>query len=517
MEDLFKQVKKLVEQGYGRAVIQRELGITQRMAEQTIKKVREKYPNIPPAGTSRNRELHNDRHHNAKHVPPLKAAKKKKLLKKVGKMNKLEKVEYLMEQEDMGCRQIANLINEPENNISKLINAKLTKPKRLTRAQKLEELMDSGETDTYELAKRMGTSPLRLKTFIAQKEGKYCPAGDWIKKAVKDRGVKLSVLTKQLGKLTLERAKEILQENYRGHFIVHTNLPDGDVLLTPVMDNSKKFEWLNIDTSMKKFKYYVNDDENYMTVEFDEDLPEDEITIINLTDIHIGAKAFRKKELQAVVDMIAREPNLFFVIGGDTAEMALKHSVADQMEQYANVNEQIVEVVKTFAPIAHKCLAMFWGNHDGGRSEKFAQVDLARTMAEMLKVPYFRVRVLIDMFFNGSNKRLSLTHKYGNAHSYAQILTKIKEIQASLGYTVNGWMHGHVHRSEVNNYETMQLLPGVGFVAERNYIITGGSFLGYTGTYAEREGYQRVCQDVTYFTFNKDGDHGAGTIPMDSI
>lgn len=517
MEDLFKQVKKLVEQGYGRAVIQRELGITQRMAEQTIKKVREKYPNIPPAGTSRNRELHNDRHHNTKYVPPLKAAKKKKLLKKVDKMNKLEKVEYLMEQEDMGCRQIANLINEPENSISQLINKKLTKPKRLTRAQKLEELMDSGETDAYELAKRMGTSPARLKTFIAQKEGKYCPAGDWIKKAVKDRGVKLSTLTKQLGKLTLERAKEILQENYRGHFIVHTNLPDGDTLLTPVMDNSKKFEWLNIDTSLKKFKYYVNDDENYMTVEFDEDLPEDEITIINLTDIHIGAKAFRKKEFQAAIDMIAREPNLFFVTGGDLYDAVTKASVGDQLDQYESINEQVVESVTLLKPIAHKCIAMMAGNHCQGRTLKAAQVDLARIVAQMLQIPYFQVRTTIDMFFRGVNKRMSLTHNYGKAIQMPQVVNEVKKLVASLNYRIDCFTSGHNHLAFLHAFEVTDLLPGQGYVQRRCYIANGGSFVKYTGSYAEKAGYGMTPQDLVYFTFNDEGDYSAGQIPLNSV
>jgi hypothetical protein len=160
---------------------------------------------------------------------------------------------------------------------------------------------------------------------------------------------------------------------------------------------------------------------------------------------------------------------------------------------------------------------MEWGNHCGGRLEKAAQFDLARTIASMLKVPYFRVRVTIDLRFRGVNKRISLAHRYGRAIKMPQVISEVKKIQSELSHIIHCWYSGHNHQSFLHPMEITELVPGIGFRQERCFIANGGSFVAHSGTYAEQEGYAKMPQDLVFFEFDDEGNHSAGTIPIGSI
>lgn len=511
MENLFKEVYRLVKQGYGRAIIQRELGLSQKKTENMIKAVREKYPQLPPAGTSRNRKLHINIGHNVHTAPQV---KKKNIKKALLKEKNIDKVEALLE-EGLGCTRISDLLGMPENTVSRYITQSKTKLKKLTRSMLLEEKMLETD-DIYELCKSMSTSPSGLKQLISKKEGTFNPAGSAVKKLV-SKSSRYSQIKKEFGnKISLARAKEIILDNFPNHFIVETKLPDGDIQLTPIKDSSSNIEWLNNKLD-RDFKYYVNDDSNYMSVLFNDKLPGSEITIFNITDIHVGSKAFRKELLVDVINYIKDTPMAFFVIGGDSIEAITKMSVGDPIEQYSSINDQAVEAVKLFKPIAHKCIAMEWGNHCGGRTEKAAQFDLARMMAQMLGVPYFRSRVTIDLNFRATEKRISLAHKYKNAIHPTAVVKEVKTIAQDLSYNINCWFSGHSHQAYIVPIETTILMPGQGFMQERNYVANGGSFVKYTGTYAEKEGYGPQPQDLVYFTFNDKGDHNAASVPITSL
>ena len=511
--NLFNQVKKLVKEGYGRSVIQRELGLSARKARDMIDAVREKYPEFPKSKNGGKRELNKPYSTPGKNARTRKISKKeieKALLKETDR----DKIKYLKDR-GHGSPNIARALNMTSKTVEDRMVEIDTKPKRITRAMILEEKMQS-EDDLYELCKSMSSTPGGLKLMMERARGEYNPAGDAVKKMA-SKGAKFSELKKKFGNISLKRAKAIILENYPDHFIVETMLPGDDIRLTPVLDNSGKFEWMDYKGKDKEFKYFVNDMENYMSVKFDKGLLGNSINIFNITDIHIGAKAFRKEQLDVLIDHIATDPMAFFVIGGDLIEVVTKISVADPMEQSMSINEQVVEAVKTFMPIAHKCLAIEWGNHCGGRTEKAAQFDLARMIAQMLKVPYFRVRTIIDLEFRGMNKRISLCHKYGKALKTHQIMLEVKRAYSAFNFQVDCWFSGHNHDSFVLPIERTTLLPGEGFMQERGYVANGGSFIKYTGTYAEKEDYGHAPQDVVYFVFDDQGNHFADSIPMNSI
>ena len=422
--------------------------------------------------------------------------------------------------EGLGVRAISKTLGITQyaarNEIAQVREADKTIPiaKHRSQAEVKELVIDLGY-DYYSIGKETKQTPKAVDTSVRRSHGQYTPMQDWVKKAAQS-GISFSELKKSLKGISEKRAKEIIQENFPDCFIVETKLA-GDTHFTPVTDSSKKHEWLNIDTSKKQFRYHVNDDQNYMSIKFDDELPGKQIKIFDITDIHIGSKAFRSDLLQRIISTIEKDPMAFFVIGGDLIEAITKASVADPNEQYESLNEQAVEAVKTFMPIAHKCLAIETGNHDSGRTEKTAQFDLARLMAQMLKVPYFRVRVIIDLNFRGVDKRISLAHNYGKALKLPQVVAAVHKIYSEILYPVHCWFSGHNHCSFVVPGEVTMLVPGKGFEQIRYYVANGGSFIKYTGTYAEQAGYARSTQDIVYFTFDDENNHTAGSIPVLSI
>ncbi len=173
-------------------------------------------------------------------------------------------------------------------------------------------------------------------------------------------------------------------------------------------------------------------------------------------------------------------------------------------------------VIVTTAPVADRIIVKSWGNHCGGRTEKAAQYDLARTIASMLKVPYFRERGIIEIHWRGQMKRISLTHKYGNAFRKAQIEASIEKIRSWSSYEVSVYFSGHNHDAFTLDKQTEVLVPGHGLKSSRYYICNGGSFLGRAGTYAAREGYGPTPQDVVYYGFNDQGQDFIGKLQIDS-
>lgn len=373
--------------------------------------------------------------------------------------------------------------------------------------------VDPEDGSLYDLAKEFNQSIAAVRRNQKKENGTYFPAGDWVKAKTKN-GIKLSILKDQLKITSKERAIEILKENFPDCFIMEHKLLDGDFLLRPVYDSKQKFEWLDIDVSKKPFTYFVSEQNNYMHVKFDDNLPGNEIKLYNLTDVHIGSRYHKDELFKSHVDMIRKDPMAFALTGGDLSEMITKISVADPYEQVLNNTDQVTEVVRTLLPIADKLVAARGGNHDSGRLEKAAQFDPSLLMATMLKMPYFGTRVVIGLEFRGIIKYVSLTHKYGSAHSIGAIENEVKKVRAYETIFVSAYFSGHNHKSFVIPEESLKLIPGKGYETERWWIINGGSYTIRTGSYAEKADYPPSPQDLTYYAFNDQGIDHPGSIPI---
>lgn len=381
----------------------------------------------------------------------------------------------------------------------------------------IRKALDSESYETYDLAKRYTKSPTAIKRLVKRAEMDFSPVDDWIKQASR-RGVLYSRLKRELGIKSLDKAKQVVKDAFKDCFIVVTPQGKEDYILMPIHSSKEEIEWSNSHEGKRKFDYHISPEGNYMCVKFHEDFKAEDIVIWNLTDLHEGSNFFRPKVLDSIIELISSKPNHFAVLGGDLTETLTKISVGDPMDQYLTNSEQLLAIVKRLRPIAHKIIAYRGGNHCVDRLVKAGSFNQGPVIGSMLGVPFFDVRVTIDIFYGTTRKTITLEHRYGNAFSAGAVEAAIDKVQAYNTFFVNCIFVGHNHRAHVLPKESLELLVGEGFVARRWWIANGGSTMQRTGSYAEKANYGPTPQDFVYYTFNTETGHDEARLHrVDSI
>jgi predicted phosphodiesterase len=102
----------------------------------------------------------------------------------------------------------------------------------------------------------------------------------------------------------------------------------------------------------------------------------EDITIIPIADVHLGARECMEQEFISFIDSIKDKPNVYLVLGGDLINNATRSSVSNIFEEVMRPADQKKEMAKILAPVADKILAAVSGNHER-RSGKDADDDPA--------------------------------------------------------------------------------------------------------------------------------------------
>jgi len=140
------------------------------------------------------------------------------------------------------------------------------------------------------------------------------------------------------------------------------------------------------------------------------------VDIVLLSDVHIGAKAFRLDLFQHYIDYIA-ENDIYVALLGDLMEFAIPvHMPFTMFEQDVQVPEQIRMVRKFLEPIKDKIIYMTNGNHEN-RQWKKTGVDLSEQLAEHFGCFYSKAGGLLSVNVGKQNYLFSLHHGHSNAQS----------------------------------------------------------------------------------------------------
>ena len=100
----------------------------------------------------------------------------------------------------------------------------------------------------------------------------------------------------------------------------------------------------------------------------------EDITIIPIADVHLGARECMEQEFIKFIDSIKDKPNVYLVLGGDLINNATRSSVTNIFEETMRPADQKKMMAKILAPVANKILAAVSGNHER-RSGKDADDD----------------------------------------------------------------------------------------------------------------------------------------------
>ena len=89
-----------------------------------------------------------------------------------------------------------------------------------------------------------------------------------------------------------------------------------------------------------------------------------DITIIPIADVHLGAKECMEQEFYKFVESIANTPNTYVVLCGDLLNNAIKSSVSNIYDEVYRPSEAKKIMANVLSPIADRILCSVTGNHE---------------------------------------------------------------------------------------------------------------------------------------------------------
>lgn len=218
------------------------------------------------------------------------------------------------------------------------------------------------------------------------------------------------------------------------------------------------------------------------------------LTIIPISDVHIGDKKADLKAFRDVLDRIKNEPNTYTILNGDLCNIALKNSKSDVFSEDLTPMEQVLKVLEFLEPIKDKILVMSNGNHED-RITKETSIDVLYLVAKQLHLEqvYSPSWWYLYLSFGNSNKNrpvlytLTGYHGAGNGTTTGAKANRVKKMSQVVLADV--YLMSHVH--EPITTKGVIFTPDYqhkSVVKKEMYYCISNSFVEYEGSYAERLG-----------------------------
>jgi hypothetical protein len=255
-----------------------------------------------------------------------------------------------------------------------------------------------------------------------------------------------------------------------------------------------------------------------------------EFSIYDVADLHLMNRGVAKSKLKADIDKIRKDPYSMFAIGGDYADWIFP---GDPRFDYESLDEDLKAidlakfaalvskmVIRTFQPIAGKCLGICVGNHEQKTLNRASLMNIHEDICKGIGAPNMRYSGWFDLYFvyhqglkgvlikttNTPPKRFTakvrvfIHHGMGAANTAGGKINKLKALVDMVNADLV--MMGHVHEqfakaflrlspnencTEINQKVTMGLITG-------SYLLTYPS--GFTG-YGEIKAYSPATLGAT--------------------
>lgn len=180
----------------------------------------------------------------------------------------------------------------------------------------------------------------------------------------------------------------------------------------------------------------------------------EDITIIPISDVHLGARECMEQEFISFINSIKDKPNVFLVLGGDLINNCTRSSVSNIFEETMRPADQKKMMAKILAPVADKILAAVSGNHER-RSTKDADDDPAYDiLCKIDREDIYRENIAFVKLQFGDSKSsgetnptytLVVTHGAGGGALTSGAVLKGERF----GYAIDGMdalIMGHTHK-----------------------------------------------------------------------
>lgn len=214
------------------------------------------------------------------------------------------------------------------------------------------------------------------------------------------------------------------------------------------------------------------------------------ISIVPIFDVHFGNNGHRARKFKHYLKWIEETPGLYVVLGGDIMENALDDGRGMSYDQNYNPQSQLDILTEMLAPIAHRILCSFPGNHEW-RTYKKAGIDPAKLLADRLDIPYHSGPVLLNLLAGDHKYRLYAQHGFTRPGTKGGQLNSAmkptKWIEADI------FLSGHTHEAIVSEDTVLrENAENASLAFKPRWVVVTQSFMGWLETYGYRAGYGPV-------------------------
>lgn len=219
----------------------------------------------------------------------------------------------------------------------------------------------------------------------------------------------------------------------------------------------------------------------------------DKLTIIPISDVHLGEPTCNLKAFKDTLERIKNEDNTFTILNGDLCNIALKNSVSNVYENKSPM-EEVEELIDYLEPIKDKILVISNGNHEE-RIKKDTSIDILWLVAKQLGIEerYAPSWWYLYLSFGMCNKHRPMTYTITGYHGAGSSTTTGAKINRAkkMGQVVVAdiYLMSHVH--EPINTKGIIFTPDYqhkSIVKREMYYCISNAYLEYEDSYAERIG-----------------------------
>ena len=221
----------------------------------------------------------------------------------------------------------------------------------------------------------------------------------------------------------------------------------------------------------------------------------EDITIIPVSDVHLGAAEHMADEWREFVNTVKSDPNCYIILGGDLINNATKSSVSNVFAETMRPREQKRMMAEMLAPLKNRILCAVSGNHER-RSGKDVDDDPTYDIMCKLDIEHlYRENVaFIKMQFGDKNGNgnvnptyvFVVTHGAGGGMLTGGTVNRNERF----GYIIDGMdclVVGHTHKPWVTQPAKIKIDPFNNKISVKPFkVVSATSWLNYGGYAAQK-------------------------------
>lgn len=204
------------------------------------------------------------------------------------------------------------------------------------------------------------------------------------------------------------------------------------------------------------------------------------------SDLHLGSKEFNENLFFETLEHAWQDKDAILLLNGDLMEASTRSSVGTGVyDQKTAAQEQLEKVVDIFKPFAEqsRIIGVTNGNHED-RITKATGVDITRTYAQMLGVPYFKHGGHFKLRAGDQNYHAYFTHGSSGAKLPHTKIRQALDLARFIDADLYGMGHVHELQAHTQEYRRINNRNGQVEIVPKLFVLTG-HYLDYENSYAQ--------------------------------